>query len=271
MNIRALLFLGLLLTAAARPALSHEYWIDAQKFQPTPDEEVTADLRVGSDLSGEVFPWLRQSFRSVLLWSPGQDPLALGGRAGDLPALRLPPLAPGLHRISVETTPSFVLFEDMEKFEKYLEYEGLAATLDLHRSLGLPESDFGERYVRNARALIQSGPVTDADVDAPTGMAFELVAEANPYAAGRTDLPVRLIWQGQPVAGAQVALFHAPPDATPPDGVTRLLFTTDADGRVTVPLRGAGLHLLSAVRIEPLEGSVAAVWQSWWASLTFAP
>ena len=271
MSIRGLLSLAIVFTIPAMPILSHEYWIDASKFHPTPDEEVTADLRVGSDLSGEVFPWLKQSFRAVQLWSPDQGPTPLTGRTGDIPALRLPSLDAGLHRISVETTPSFVIFETMDVFEDYLAYEGLTGILESHRSRSLPETGFGERYSRNARALIQSGPVIEGQTDAPTDMPFELVAQGNPYEPGLGSLPVRLTWQGEPAAGVQVALFHAAPEAEPPQGVTRQLFTTDGEGLVTIPLQGQGLHLLSAVRIEPVEDSAAAVWQSWWASLSFSP
>ena len=271
MFTRAVLFLGLLLAFPVSPTLGHEYWIEASKFQPAPDENVTANLRVGADLSGEAFPWLAQSFASVSLWSPDGTAQPLSGRMGDLPALKLPSLPRGLHRVTVETTPSFVIFDKAGKFETYLAYEGLNGILERHRARGLPETGFGERYVRNARALVQSGAVIDGQADAPTGMPFELVILGNPYAPGLTDLTVQLLWQGAPAPDVQVALFHVPPGSAPPVGVERLLFTTDSDGRVTFPLRGPGLHLLSAVHIEPVDDSAAAVWQSWWTSLSFAP
>jgi hypothetical protein len=261
----------LTLSVQALPALSHEYWIEAQKFHPASVQELTADLRVGSNLSGEVFPWLKQSFASVSLSPPEGDPIPLSGRAGDLPALRFTPLSEGLHRIAVETTPSFVIFDKPETFPSYVAYEGFPEVLDQHRARGLPETGFGERFTRNARALLQIGAVEEGQSDAPSGLPLELVAEGNPYAPGLTEIAVRLTWQGDPLAGTQVALFHAAPDAARPADVTRTLFRTDADGRVIVPIMGSGLHLLSAVRIEPVEDSAAAAWQSWWASLTFAP
>jgi len=269
--MRMVLSLVLALSAQAMPALSHEYWIEAQEFHPATVEEMTADLRVGSDLSGEVFPWLKQSFATVTLTAPEGDPTPLTGRAGDLPALRFTPAGEGLHRLAVETTASFVVFDKAEIFAKYTTYEGFPEVLDQHRARGLPETGFGERYMRNARALVQVGEVVEGQSDAPTGMPLELVAEGNPYTPGMTAIPVRLTWQGEALAGTQVALFHAAPEAARPADVTRTLFRTDADGRVTVPLMGPGLHLLSAVRIEAVEDSSAAVWQSWWASLTFAP
>ena len=263
--------LWVLLAVLAKPVLAHEYWIEAEKFHPASPDELTADLRVGSDLSGEAFPWLKQSFTAVQFWPPEGDAVPLTGRMGDLPALRLAPEDDGLHRVSVETTPSFVIYDKPETFPHYLDYEGLTGVLEAHRARGLPDTGFGERYVRNARALVQVGEVIEGQGDAPTGMPFELVAEGNPFTDGLKDLQVRLFWQGEPVADTQVALFYAAPDAPRPDGVERTLYRTDTEGRVTVPLLGPGLHLLSAVRIEPVDDSAAAVWQSWWASLTFAP
>lgn len=264
-------YLWSLMVCLAQPALGHEYWIEAQKFQPPAPEQIAADLRVGSDLSGEPFPWLKQSFKSVAFWTPDGEALPLTGRMGDLPALRLEPQGTGLHRVTVETTPSFVIYDKPETFPAYLDYEGLTGVLDLHRARGLPETGFGERYVRNARALLQIGPVAEGQTDLPTGMPFELVADGNPYAADLREIPVRLLWNSRPAPDTQVALFYVRDGALRPDDVERRLFRTDAEGRVTVPVLGLGLHLLSAVRIEPVEDSAVAVWQSWWASLTFAP
>lgn len=269
--MRAVLSLCLAFATITVPALAHEYWIEAEKFQASEGQDLTADLRVGSDLSGEAFPWLKQSFASASLFPPDREAAPLTGRAGDLPALRFAPEGEGLYRLAVHTTPSFVIFDDPEKFKRYVEYEGFPEVLDLHRARGLPEKGFGERFFRNARALVQVGPVIDGQSDAPTGMPLELVAEGNPYTPGLSEITIHLTWNGDPLPDTQVALFHAAPEAKRPDDVTRTLFTTDSDGKVTVPLQGPGLHLLSAVRIEPVEDSAVAQWQSWWASLTFAP
>ena len=81
--MRMVLSLVLALSAQPLPALSHEYWIEAQKFHPATAEELTADLRVGSDLSGEVFPWLKQSFATVTLTDAGTEPIILARLAAN--------------------------------------------------------------------------------------------------------------------------------------------------------------------------------------------
>lgn len=255
---------------APQTALAHEYWIAAQKFQVEPGEAVTAHLLVGSMMSGEAYPWLKRSVKEAKLWAPDGSAVNITGREGDLPALNLTPAQPGLNRISFHTKPSYVVFEDFAKFQRYLDLEGLTGVAEAHRARGLPEEDFIEKYTRNARALIQVGPVVDGQSDAPTGMPYELVAMGNPYTPGLTQIGVQLTWNGAPAAGVQVALFLTPPGITPPDGVVRTLFTTDANGRVTVPLDRAGRYMLASVHIEPVDAGTEAVWQSHWANLTFA-
>lgn len=250
--------------------LAHEYWIAAQKFQVEPGEAVVADLLVGSMMSGEAYPWLKRSAKEAKLWAPDGSAVNITGREGDLPALNVTPLQAGLNRISFHTPPSYVVFEEFDAFQSYLATEGLTGVAEAHRARGLPEEDFIEEFTRNARALVQVGPVIAGQGDAPTGMPFELVAEGNPYAPDLAEIAVRLTWNGVPATGVQVALFLTPAGVTPPDGVERTLFTTDAGGRVTVPLNRAGRYMLAAVHIEPLDAGTAAVWQSHWANLTFA-
>lgn len=263
------LYLSLFL-ALSMPAAGHEFWIAPQQWQPQAGDTLRADLRVGQDMSGEIYPWLRRNVRSATVWSPtGQS--EVGGREGDLPALTVVLPEDGLHRLAYLGIPSYVIFDDLEKFGSYLDYEGLDGVLDRHVARNLPDEDFGEEYTRHARALVQVGTPDPAQLDAPTGMPFELVAGANPYVAGLAELPVTLTYQGDPLPDTQVAVFHRPARGTAPQDVTRRLFRTDAEGRVTVPLVGAGDYLLSAVRIEEVAPSETSVvmWKSDWASLTF--
>jgi hypothetical protein len=52
--------------------------------------------------------------------------------------------------------------------------------------------------------------------------------------------------------------------------VTRSLVTTDAEGRAAIPLNEDGFFLLNAVQMKPTNGAEGEVWESHWATLTFA-
>lgn len=268
MSILRSFALAVAVAGAGLPALGHEFWISALEYRPEVGQEVKAELLVGSDMAGEPYPWLKRNTAAARMLSESWT-VDLVGREGDLPALTFTPKEEGLHRIIFHAQPSFVVFDKPETFPHYLEYEGLDWVMAAHKARGLPDVDFAEMYTRNARALVQVGEATPDQLDAPTGMPFELVALQNPYVAGTGAIDVRLTWQGEKAAGQQVAIFVKAPGGTAPADVTRTLVQTDADGEARIPLTATGEYMLSSVHMEPLEGNVAAVWQSHWATLNF--
>ena len=77
------------------------------------------------------------------------------------------------------------------------------------------------------------------------------------------DLPVRLTYQGQPLAGALVVAIN---QASPAE---KLRARSDKDGRVRFRLPRAGMRLIKAVHMIPAPAEGHADWESFWASLTF--
>lgn len=257
------------LVATSQPLDAHEFWIDADPGRPVMGESVSADLRVGQDLSGASLPYLDTTIRSMTHFSP-KDAEPLASRLGDRPAINDVTFgSSGLHVLTVETHPAYIVFDTMPEFEDYLAYEGLPEIADRHRERGLPDHGIAEEYLRNARALIQVGPVGISDVDRPTGMPFEIVVDGTPFIAGKRTLTVRLTWQGVAAPHIQIALFHLPIGGTAPGDTTRTLVETNGEGYAELPMLGSGQYLLNAVRIEPANGPGGVVWQSHWASLSF--
>lgn len=252
---------GPVLALAAPAAAAHEYWIAPESFTAQPGARVEARLMVGEMLKGNELPWLSHQVARFLVAGPEQV-RRLEGTEGDLPAASFVAEAAGLYVIAHETHPLTARF-DFAAFREYLDYEGLGHVAAAHRARGLPEDEVPEAYARAAKALVQVGSADAGGSDRPLGLAYELVALANPYAGGDV-LPVRLLWQGRPAAGAPVAVIRRRGEA-----VDRLMLITDAEGRVEVPLMRDAQHLLNAVHIVPVEGE-AHVWASTWASLSFA-
>lgn len=263
-NMMRSLALAVLVCGSGLQAAAHEFWISPEDYRPDVGQTVKAALLVGSDMAGEPYPWLSRNTREARMLSDSWS-VDIVGREGDLPALSFAPQEEGLTQVIFHAQPSFVVFDKAETFTEYLEYEGLDWVLAAHVARGLPEVDFVERYTRNARALLQVGEARADQLDKPTGMPFELVALGNPYVEGTEAIDVRLTWQEVPEADQQVAIFIKDSAQV----VTRSLVKTDANGVARIPLTGAGEYMLSAVHMEPLEGDVAAVWDSHWATLTF--
>ena len=248
---------------------AHEFWIDAAPDRPMTGERTSADLRVGQNLSGAALPYLDTTIRSITHVSPS-DAEPIASRLGDRPAINGVTFgSSGLHVLTVETHPAYIVFDTMPEFEDYLAYEGLPEIADLHRERGLPDTGIAEEYLRNARALVQVGSVGDSDWDRPTGMPFEIVVDGTPFAAGKQTIAVRLTWQGAAATDTQITLFHLPSGGTAPLDTTRILVETDGKGYAAFPMPGPGQYLLNAVKIEPVDGPGSVVWQSHWASLSF--
>jgi uncharacterized GH25 family protein len=255
--------------ATAGPLDAHEFWIDTTLSQATLDENISADLRVGEDLSGTALPYLDKTIEAMTHVAPSSSG-PIEARLGDLPAITDVALKEdGLHILTVVTRLAYIVFETLDEFETYLAYEGLAEIAALHRQRDLGETEIAEEYIRNARALVQVGPVREGDMDRATGMPFEIVVTGTPFATDKRSLTVHLTWQGVGVPDAQIAIFQRKDGRSAQGGTVRTLAQTDQDGYAQFSLDGAGQYLLNAVRAEPVEGPGSVVWQSHWASLAF--
>lgn len=248
------------------PGGAHEFWIEATPGPLAPEAVLSTHVRVGEDLVGDTLSWLPDTMSSMRHVPPGEDAADIPARLGDLPAIGALPLTePGLHRLTVTTNPSYVVFDDMAEFADYLAYEGLDDVVDMHRARDLAETEIAEEYLRYARTLVQVGPVAPGQQDAPTGLALELVVDGTPFGEDPI-VPVALYWQGEPLPSVQVAVFHRRGG----NASTRRLFTTDDDGRIALPVSEEGIYLLNAVRMDPADGPGSVTWRSHWASMTFA-
>jgi uncharacterized GH25 family protein len=241
------------------PASAHEFWIE-------PESASTAHVRVGQMLVGENLPYLDRIIRSARHFGPDGEQV-LDGRQGDIPALLVDLSAAGLHLLTVETEPAYIVFDSLPEFGDYLANEGLQAIVSQHQARGLPPAEIAEEYFRYARALVQVGPATAGAIDAPVGLRYELVADTSPFATQDGSVKLRLLWEGTPEPGAQIALFHR--DISENATVTRQLLSSDDNGEVTANIADPGIYIFNSVHMLPAAGPGSVVWQSHWASLSF--
>jgi hypothetical protein len=126
-----------------------------------------------------------------------------------------------------------------------------------------PEIVSGERRTGYAKALLVSG-APDGHFSRRVGSALEFIPETDPGRLRPGDrLPVRLLFRGQPAAGAEV-------DLSRPGGPARPAGRTDPAGRLEIPLPASGPWRLHAAVRERAAEPPAAGWDRYSASLTFA-
>lgn len=255
------LLIATLLACTAPPLRAHDAWIEPTEFHPAAGSIVGARLRVGQNLIGDPLPRDSARIREfVVADSSGRRPLI--GHDGDDPAGVLRVAAPGLLVIGYHSHPS-VVTEASQQFERYLAEEGLDAIAAERARSGATDS-VRELFSRCAKSLVLSGPAGADQADRALGFTLELVAERNPYGARAGDeLPVRLTYEGRPLAGALVVAINRD------DPAGKLAARSDGDGRVRFVLPRGGFWLIKAVHMIPAPAGADAQWQSFWASLTF--
>lgn len=260
---------ALTINAHGAPAYAHEFWIDPEAGQSLQGATISADMRVGQNFSGAALPFLDTTVKSITHWS-FDTAVSIDAKLGDRPAISTLPLEDrGLQSVVIETHPAYIVFDTFSEFEEYLADEGLGHIADRHRQRGLPDTDIAEAYIRNARALLQVGPIDSSQVDSPTGLPFEIVVKGNPFSVGITMLYVHLLWGGNPMGDARISVFYLPDGGTAPEDTVKAVVQTDAAGLAGISLPGPGRYLVNAVRLDPVDGPGSVVWQSHWASLTF--
>lgn len=253
---------------SSAPAVAHEFWLEPRAYQIAPDATVAADFVNGEAFDGPALPFLPQRFENFILVA-GADIARVTGRTGDLPALAMAPLAEGLHIATYQSRVQSLTYVDWQKFQNFIDHKDFGDIRSQHLSRGLPETGFKETYTRYAKTLIGVGD--SAGADRRLGLETEIVALANPYTDDLAGgLPVQVYFRYDLRAGAQVELFEKAPDGS----VTITLHRTDAQGRAVLPVRAGHSYLVDAVILrEPSDRrafETGAVWDTLWASLTFA-
>jgi uncharacterized GH25 family protein len=254
---------GVLLWLLWAPALlAHNFWIEPTTFTPAPGQRLAVRLRVGVELKGDPVPRDPALMKRFLAAGPAGD-VPVPGVPNTEPAGFEAFAAPGLYTIVYDSS-RFPVALDAAIFEQYLKDEGLEAISARRARQGKSGAGAKEVFSRCAKALLNVGNGgAGPGFDRVFGQRLELVAEKNPYAlAGGGELPVRLLYEGKPLAGALVMALQR----DRPDKVTA---RTDSKGRVTLKLDRPGFWLIKAVHMIQASPDAGADWESFWASLTF--
>ena len=119
------------------------------------------------------------------------------------------------------------------------------------------------------KASLQLGHVKGGD--RRLGMAVEITAVSKPC-DGDGMMVLQFDLQGSPWADAFVTTFARPLEGEA-ENVKVTHYETDADGRLQITTKPGYIYLVDAVSLDAINPSTAAsgaVWQTRWASLTFA-
>jgi uncharacterized GH25 family protein len=264
------------LVASVSPLRAHDFWIEPSSWAPAAGSPLALRLRVGEAFAGEPLPRdPSHAARFAAVGASGEQPVP--GAAGSDPAGYLV-AAPGAHVVVYGSHATETRLEPAA-FRRYLIEEGLDHVRAELERRGEGERPVRERFSRCAKALLRVGGREGRGAGAelftrPVGLRLELVPDRDPTGSGPSlpgptipdatrPLPVRLLYGGEPLAGALVvAVAEERPSA-------RVQARTDAAGRVVLPVGEPGVWLVKAVHMVPAPPGSGADWESFWASLTF--
>lgn len=253
----------------ALPAVAHDFWVQPEQYWSQPDASIPITLQVGHGPERQRSP-IRQSrierFSNVLPDGGTLDERAnlhLGGATEDG---RLRFQAAGTYIVVLETDDRGRSALAAQRFNEYVRTEGLTRAQEQRERTDRMTAGASESYRRVSKALVQIGAVDEqsqSPVTTPLGLTLEIVPERNPYGAAG-DLPVRVIFEGQPLAGALIKLTQLAHDGAPHE-VQR----TDGSGRASFKLPQSGSWLLNVVWTKPAPATAEVDFETTFSSLSF--
>ena len=263
--MRALALVVAILGADA--AAAHDFWLQPRDF--------TTDVAAADPLTIEVGHGpARQR------WSASIDRVgtfAAVGPAGtkDIHSALQPPGGPADATLTFSQPGSYIIVLDTNRsvselpairFNDYIKAEGIAPAIAARAAAGATDTPGRELYSRRAKAIVRVGPAgaAEAQITRPVGMTLEIVPRRDPTATDfDMTLPVTVLYNGAPLAGAFVKLNNLDFDARP---VATAI--TDAQGAATFKVPFKGLWQMNVVWTRPIKDA-RADFDTVFSSLTF--
>ncbi len=258
-----------LLAGNASAALAHDFWLQPQMFAAAPNTVVPFTIQVGHGTFRQRWGAPIDRILRFDDIGPGRvtnlrTGLQAPGGADD-GSVRL--IAPGTHVLVLETNHAESELPSI-RFNDYIKVEGMTPAIAWRDRLKLADTPGREIYSRRAKALVQVGPLDPAlasQATRPVGLTLEIVPQRNPYALTASELlPVQIIYEGKPLAGALVKLNNLDFDARPIES-----HLTDLAGRATFNPPRRGKWQLNVIWTKPISGNPKAEFETIFSSLTF--
>jgi len=271
------IFLLLASCCLSSPSIAHDFWVEPQSFQMEAPEDITVSIMIGHPEDQMYWPMNPHRVISFKSYGPAgirdhQSSLDAQNSKGEQ---RLSLTTMGTHILSIETTSAKSVLA-AEKFNRYVEEEGLTPIQRQRDSKNMTGKPGREIYSRRGKALIQVGTrhkcSETADhvhyydhVTTPLGMTLEIVPNQNPYhLESQAPFEATIYYRGKPTEGVTVGLISL--DTT--EGVIASK-VSDNTGKVVFPRPDKGDWMLHAVWSDPLEENIEAEFDTIFSSLSF--
>jgi len=247
-------------------AQAHDFWLQPQSHLLTAGVATPLTLQVGHGPDQRRSPIRKDRILGFIAASQNgrldlMESLHPGDRDED-GQLRLQ--TAGLYVLMLWTDHRAESRLPAARFNDYLDAEGVTPALEARRREGVSDRDGSERYGRVAKTLVRVGEGGGGPPLTPLGAPLEIVPEADPW-SDPTRLPVRVYWQGRPLAGALVKLTDLAHDSEPLAAIR-----TDTAGRALFVLPRQTRWRLNVVWTRPLPPTAEVDFETTFSSLSFS-
>ncbi len=251
---------------------AHDLWLVPARFSVAPGARVAVMMNTGDTFpisEGAVKP--ERIERAALISADSSTPLATFRTEGNSTVADvIAPSKEGGALVEVILKP-IATKQPRASFDEFVKHEGLDAIGAQLAGTSERRAEERRTYAKYAKTLLRVGNGKGAAklYQKPLGHRFEIVAEVDPFSLrpGGT-LPVRLLFDGQPLAGARIVIGSTATATARQSNMPGV--RTDAEGRARLPLdRSGGAHYVHALHMIPATGRSDVEWESFWATLTF--
>ncbi len=259
--VRAGAALALLVAA---PLAARGLYVLPAEFFVSPGQRVTVAFQGGEAFPVSAAPAPARLLDAALHTASGVYNVVSLRPEGNVVTGQASVKSPGNAIISARTPPDFVERE-AGRFNEYLRDQGLDDVLAWRKAKGEDSRSGRERTSGFAKSiLVVAAP--DGFYNHRVGLALEIVPEKDPYRLKVGEsLPLIVLLEGQPAPRLQVGVVNASASRM----VARAAGRTDAQGRIAVPISGAGKWRVATVAMRRCTDAKAADWESFQTSLTF--
>ncbi len=268
-RVARLVFSTLGVGLVSLPVTAHDFWLQPSQFWVSPGAAVPMTFLVGhggvrqrTNIGSDRFNVFRTTGPGGVTDRKGSLSNSKKGAEASLSFA-----APGTY-VAYFSTSSILSELPSLRFNDYAAAEGLTLVTRHRAAQGKTDAPGREFYSRRGKALLQvglPGKAAQPQVTAPVGLSLEIVPLVNPYQPGpASSLPVQVLYQGRPLAGALVKLNDLNADERPVE-VRR----TDTNGRADFQIKRSGLWQLNVVWSQPLVNNRSADFLTTFSSLSF--
>ena len=248
----------------AGSASAHDFWLLPKSFTAKPDEPVAMRFMVGH--ADDLMNWPMAWSRIVSFADHGPEGFVdlLSSMQPQTAGAEVSLNAPGSHLLTF-TSGQAESTLDADKFNDYLEKEGLAAIMAARAGAGTTADAGHEFYSRRAKAIIQIGDIATDNVTVPVGHTLEIVPLQNPMALqANEDLTVQVMFRGVPLEGATIDLESVTIGNGPLETMV-----TDSDGKASFRFPKTGSWKLNVIWGVPMDARDMSAFETTFSSLTF--